>query len=508
MDPVRLARHCSIVERQLHRLEIDEARARFLSDPGLVISALQDSTPQQWDLPYAAYVHAALVANSPSDYFVGILNNLREHGLEQLEVLVLDTEHDRPTIDAGSEGSEVDQPVRPEWITYVYSRVAAAILVADHDPQHAIRLNEPVSESLKALDQIRTWQRTFPFSLSMLRERLPILYERVGRFEDALNSSLPVTSRFSDTSEQYEIAVRRFNGWAVRLADTCAVPEVKRSLDLMYGVMQRVSEVDRLEREQLGDCPPDTRQFWAWLYGYSIGQILVNQPWLREALIAELNAGDWPDGWACAGALFDLPSQSWTEYRQTALRLYHAADIEYGPNNSTSTTMPGIPFGERQPPHLSAQSDLYWAIRVGFADAHLLNGEDKPPSLRIIAESLDRVETIVSSSGQRILRIENEMDPHWEAIERGLPPTDNYWIEKLRESLADVWVALPEATQADLIDAMAKGHANDADGWRLATSKAVEAVISEHVVAKVKGLQDAADLIISVPSRVLKNGAG
>ena len=183
---------------------------------------------------------------------------------------------------------------------------------------------------------------------------------------------------------------------------------MKRFLDLIYAWLTDVEGIDDEDREQLSECPKESRQYWAWFYGYALGKLLVWEPSLSWSLLHELDAGEWIEGWHIGGVIFDIPNDSWDKYRHWALKFYHDAYIEHrvGPDindyrNNTSSC-------DWQPPHLSAESDLYWAIRVGFADAHLESGDDKSFSLREIANTLDQVKDITSSSALRTLGIRDK----------------------------------------------------------------------------------------------------
>ena len=247
-------------------------------------------------------------------------------------------------------------------------------------------------------------------------------------------------------------------------------------------------------------CPFDTRQYWAWYYGYALGQLLASRPFLRESLFDELEAEDWNEGWPAGGVLFDNPEDSWEEYRARCLRFYHSADIEYLERG-------GSPFGERlryaerQPPHLSPQSDLYWAIRVGFADAHLLNGLQRSAPLGNIAEAVERVETIAGVTARHVLRTEHEMDRHWEEVRKGLPPTQEYWREELQRILNTVYDVLPEPTIRHLIKASDRDYANDPDGQRVAIGQAVESLFQELLEPRILENPTPKELILTVPQR-------
>ncbi len=216
---------------------------------------------------------------------------------------------------------------------------------------------------------------------------------------------------------------------------------------------------------------------------------MVHRPSIKASLLDELDANEWAEGWAAGGVLFDAQPESWDEHRQVALRFYHSADIEYGQGFGFTFLGQSKPFDARQPPHLSAQSDLYWAMRVGYADAHIEGGDERRPTLSGIADAVERVGTIVSMTAHHTLRTEYQMDRHWEALEKGLPPTQEYWRLELQRVLSQVWEQLPAPTVQHLIDAMDKGNRKDPDAQRVDTAKAVESLLEKILKPKLVGLR-------------------
>ena len=159
--------------------------------------------------------------------------------------------------------------------------------------------------------------------------RLPVLYEMVGRYEDALNITPVSFDLFGRSIVSCDVAGRRLNGWLDQLSESGGVSEVERCLDVIYEWMDKASDVDDEERDHIGECPTATRQFWAWYYGNALGRLLVARPSLRASLLDETDAGEWENCWHVAGVLFETLPDSWDEYRQRALKFYNSSDIEY-----------------------------------------------------------------------------------------------------------------------------------------------------------------------------------
>ena len=267
---------------------------------------------------------------------------------------------------------------------------------------------------------------------------------------------------------------------------------VERFLDLTYGWLDKAGEVDHEERGHIGDCSRMTRQFWAWYCGNALGRLTVARPSLRVSLLDEIEAGEWENCWHVAGVLFETPPESWDEYRQRALNFYNASDIEYrqqGPR----------PGGTILPPHLSAQSDLYWAVRVGFADAHSGDAVERRVSLTGIADSLERIETIASSTAQHVLRAERNTDFLVETVENRVMPSDEHWCGLLQKDLADLLGRLPQATVRYLIEASRHQFANHMDDCKVSLCKSVESLLHRTLVREIQALPESSELMLAIP---------
>ena len=90
-------------------------------------------------------------------------------------------------------------------------------------------------------------------------------------------------------------------------------------------------------------------------------------------------------------------------------------------------------------------------------------------------------------TAQHALRTEYQMDLHWEVLEKGLPPSPEYWRQQVQRVLGHVWEQLPTPTVEHLTDAMDKGYRKDRDAQRIATAKAVEALFEEIMRPKLAG---------------------
>ena len=478
-DRERLEALRQLIETQLPASWMGEGRAAYLSNHENVLRDLQSATAQDWELAQATMVHLAPQYVPEHDLY----GEFRSDILEHVERLVAKTRANRPVLNLAWNESRVRHPFDPFWSTYIFARVSMAVLSEQSDPEYAVELYESISTLFPPF--VTDEMTGVPFFLApdLVRPRLAVLYERVGRCEEALSLLIPGLRQIGgspSSTEQFRPVLRNFNGWLDQLLQSAGVVETKRYLDLIYRLMQKVHGIDQEEREELRDCRPDTKQFWAWYYGWALGQLIGSKPLMRASLLEELDAGEWDDGWPAGGVIMGSHPDSWEVYRQWALRLYQMADIEY----SQTAFNPSLrmPWGARQPPHLSAQSDLYWAMRVGFSDAHL-----------------EQVQSVVSSSALHMLRVEDGVTQIQADIQRGLPPSNEHWKEELEEVFSGTWKILPEATKEHLVNASAKKYAQEWDGQRIALAQAIESLFLEIIEPRLRDLPEYRELVLKVP---------
>ena len=501
-DASRLEALQQLVRRWLTAAGLDDGRAADLSNHENVVRSLPLATDDSWDLTLAAVVHLAPPYTLPSDLYGTFTDDI----FNQVERLVAVSGTHRPVLSREQNSPRIQHPFDSRWSTYIFSRIALGLLAELDDLEYAIRLHESIVTlflpyTTDQLSGIPLW-----LAPGLSRSRLQTLYERIGRHEAALQLLTPVPNEIGWTrtsTEQYEPVVRNFNGWLTLLVESGGVAETKRMFDLLYRLITTIDGIDQEEREELSECPPNTRQFWAWYYGWSLGQIVESKAHVKGSLIEELDTGEWDDGWHAGGLLVGSTPTSWQEFRRISWRLYSSADIEYRQVQSYSTlgATVGMPWGARQPSHLSAQSDLYWAMRVGFADAHLQRGQESEVTLRIIQDGIERLQTSVTSNSQHTLRIEHDMDQHWSDLERALPPTEEFWAEELQGLLGDSWQVLPHETKVRLIRARARRHEKEWDELRVALAQAVESLFQAIIEPQVRDVRGTDNLQIVVQGR-------
>ena len=491
-----LESHQHRVSRDLSWAGIGEERAVYLSDHNNVVRDLADCSPEDWTLVRAARHHIAgseILGRRYSSWLGGEIRATFEREAHyHLLDLVHETRSDRPVLQPDPQDEFPDHRLTAREATYYHSRAALALLVSRDDPNRAIALLEELRSILQP--RIHFLLPGSDRSLWAQQElgRLPTLYERVERFEDALNVTPISFNHVGSETPTCDLACRRLEGWLNQLSRSGGVSAVERCLDMIYGWLDRAGTVDEEERDHVGECSTATRQFWAWYYGNALGRLLVARPSLRTSLLDEIEAGEWDNCWHVAGVLFETVPHSWDKYRTRALKFYNASEIEYprhGPR----------PWNAAQPPHLSAQSDLYWAMRIGFADAHAVNAKDRKGSLDGITDALERIETITSGTARHVLRAERNIDNLMDAVNDRVMPSHEYWYGLLREDLPDFISRLPRPTVEHLIDAYRHRSAMEWDYCKVSLCKSVESLFVRIFVPGIQALPESSNLTIALP---------
>ena len=250
----------------------------------------------------------------------------------------------------------------------------------------------------------------------------------------------------------------------------------------------------------VGECPTTTRQFWAWYYGLALGRMVAVRRSLRSSLLDEIDAGEWDNCWHVAGVLFEATPTSWDQFRQRALKFYNSSDTEYGRQATTGFGLHGIrPWNSTQPPHLSPQSDLYWAMRVGFADAQPGNDVARSVSLADIADSIADLKTISSSTGMRVLHIERNTESIVEDVRNRLMPNNQFWYDRLGERLPTLLKMLPPQTVENLVGALRHRFAREWNDCIVCLCKSVESLFLHIVEPQLLELPECKELQLVGP---------
>ena len=304
-----LENHQDLVSMYLSWAGIEEKRAVYLADHNNVVRDLADCSPDDWALVRAVMHHIVGSENLSLTYnsWLGreILASFEQETPYHLLHLVLETRSDRPVLRADPQKPFLCHRLTAREATYYYSRTALALLVSGNYPNQAIELFEELSSMFDPRIHILLPGGAHTLWPRQELDRLPTLYERVERFEDALNFTPISFDHVGSKTSSCDVACRRLEGWLGQLSISGGVSAVERCLDMIYGWLDKAVDVDEEERDHVGECPTATRQFWAWYYGNALGRLLVARPSLRASLLDEIEAGEWDNCWHVAGVLFE-----------------------------------------------------------------------------------------------------------------------------------------------------------------------------------------------------------
>ena len=444
---------------------VTEQRCALLSSS----QGCQDAIRQgdtAWDVLIALCIHV-------NGYLTDLLPtpvDWQAEASKQVFNAVEETEWFRPPFIGADHRTVV--PFDADVSRHIHSRVAAALLVKDQEPEQALDFLESASEILSPTTYARLPRDLDMAFVDRVRRPLQQLYEKVGNYELALRQHRLQGSWWSQT-EHYAVAASYLEGWATGLGGRTKIQEAKSILDSTYSLLMDCERVDGGVRDSLADCPTDTRQFWAWSYGNIVGRIKMMNPYLEEAIILELEASGWVDGWPAASLLVDV-QRDWVDYRRKCMGLFWKADIEH---------KGARPWNARQPAHLSPSSDLYWAMRVGYCDAHIESDRASNPD---ISGQLENVRQIVSLSSLRAIRSHEELKQEISSLTLAVP-TEEVAAKLLADELGlETFESLPSAVVGHLVaawQARVYGRLNDA---RVGTAKAIEAVFTRLIRPRLR----------------------
>ena len=454
---------------RLSSADVTKERCAVLSSPQRCIEILQQGDTA-WDVLVALCMHIN-----------GDLDDRQTSGVDwQAEVsgpvfdAIAETEFSRPTF-VGEYGHH-EVPFDADVSRHIHSRVAASLLTQGNQPELALQYLELANQILPPTTLVR-----LPRDLSWdfgerVRRPLQQLYERSGHYELALQLHR-LRGRWGSPEQHYVVTEAYLDRWTAGLKDGATVREAKTLLDTIYSVLVDSDRVDEEIRDSLADCPRDTHQFWAWFYGRTAGLLKIEHPYLKDALLHELDASDWVDGWAAASILIEEHPE-WMALRKVCMNLYWASDIEY---------KGARPWNARQPAHLSPSSDLYWAMRVGYCDAHIETGRGSAElSTAELGEQIEKLEQIVSSGGLRAIRSHQEVMQGITSMTRAIP-TEETARDSLKGDVGEVMLdSLPSAIVEHLVTAWLarqQGRPNDA---RVAAVKAIEAVFTRLIKRRLQ----------------------
>ena len=371
------------------------------------------------------------------------------------------------------EGPFPQGTVDPQLSRYFHSGVAAGLLLEEVAAPMAQQYLEEANEVL-ANGSSRHLSTDIVFAgADRVRRVLQRLYEASEDYERALDMHLSAGIAIA-RPEFFERCFSYCSGW---LFQQLLRPSVPAAIDLLDNILHLVKEAESsitAEDNSPADWPRGTRQFWSWFYGLAVGKLVVAHPYLKDALLQEVRSGEWPEGWAAVSLIVE-ESADWPRLRDLSKALYDAAD-----GDIRATGFSHSP----EPVHLSPQSDLYWAMRVGFCEAQL--DAETGSSLQDangLQESLDDIRERLSALSLRAIRSHQEIKEGLGAVVDAVA-TDGVARLALEEALgSEAFQILPSESTQHLVAAKLARLQGRPDDARVATAKAIEAVFTRILQA-------------------------
>ena len=252
-----------LVASTLSSAGVAEQRCAFLSSRQHCLATLHQGDTS-WDVLVALCLHIdrSIVGLEPSDI------DWQAEASESVFNAVQETEWSRPTFIGEKVHRKV--PFDADLSRHVHSRVAASQLTKDDQPRLALQFLESVNEILPPRTVVRLPRDLSWGFVDRVRRPLQELYEQNGNYELALQLHR-LRRTWGNPVEHYAAAEFYLNQWISGLKGSVKVREAKSLLGTTYSLLVDAESVDQEVRDSLADCPRDTRQFWAWLYGKTIG---------------------------------------------------------------------------------------------------------------------------------------------------------------------------------------------------------------------------------------------
>ena len=453
-----------LIEMLLNSPHIDKHRSKELATVDRCVRLLKDGDGA-WDVMFAICTHLEYYHYKDQPQRLDWAQ-----GAQQLVIdTVLETAYPPPS-PPSRDPFGVDTP-DPVLSRYFHSRVAAGLLFEKEHMGMAQRFLEEANDLLTTDPKARFSTDIAFAGATRVRNALRRIYESLEDYERALDMHLR-SGLFGARPEFYDRCEAYLTGWLFRLMRT---PSNAAAVDLLGSALLLMEETEGVvdqNLESLADSPRNTRQYWSWFCGLAVGRLIIAHPYLKDALVQEVRAGEWPEGWSVISLLVE-ECADWAKRRDVCRSLYQAADVDYKGSR---------PFNAVQPAHLSPQSDLYWAMRIGYCDAHMDNNQGSEGlSTQMLGEGLVDVRQMLSSIGLRSLRSLEGLKHDILSL-AGAIPTEGAVRQVIAESMGrENLDALPQESLQHLIEARLARLQGRPDDARVATAKAIESIFTRVV---------------------------
>jgi tetratricopeptide (TPR) repeat protein len=217
--------------------------------------------------------------------------------------------------------------------------------------------------------------------------------------------------------------------------------------DRATDITELCGEVDA-SGELPSDCKVSSPQFLAWKFGQLAARFTIrNGPLAVDSILRAGGYGDdWNNGTVVASLLCEYDEhRNWQILRQQYVSIWES-----------SSRYQWLPLCQA-----GAWTDLYWAMRIGFADQMLSATEQiriiqlqTEPSL--ITRDIEMTKNIVSTLALRQLTEQSDIDKMLELLQKlveGQPPNRHEIAAFLEQQFTSVWEKLPSDVADTLIEA-------------------------------------------------------
>lgn len=449
------------IELLLTSRRLEGSRSKELASVERCVELLQQGDTA-WDVMFAISTHF--------EYYHYEDEALRHDWVSAALTPILDTvtktAYSRPPLPA--EGSFPLETLDPQLSRYFHSRVAAGLLLEKDTPQVAQRYLEEANDVLVNGSSLHLSTDIVFAGADRVRKSLQRLYEASEDYEWALCMHLGAGVAMA-RPDFFERCYSYCTGWLLQQLMRPSILAATDLLDRVFQLIEGTASFHDAENRSPVDWPRDTRQFWSWFYGLATGRLVVAHPYLQEALLQEVRSEEWTEGWAVASLIAE-ESADWPKRQNLCKALFGAATVD--------STGSGL-FYSAKPVQLTPQSDLYWAMRIGFCEAQMeaVAGSTRQ-GVTGLQESLNDIRERLSTLSLRAMRSHDEIKEGLSAVVDGIA-TDGVARLALEEAVgSEVFRLLPAESTQYLISAKLARLQGRPDDARVATAKAIEVVFT------------------------------
>jgi hypothetical protein len=276
------------------------------------------------------------------------------------------------------------------------------------------------------------------------------VYAETEDYEEALHLIAEAADTTGDRLELIPRAIDLLDRWAAKcpaaLEPTWDLPEFMFDLLESAGRVLSVCQTADASGALPGDCEQGSAQFLAYKLGQLAARFATRDVYLWHAVLSDFES---PNAvyLLVESLLSDCdPQRDWQRAREAYIKGWQLTPCYQG-----------IPAEEIGP-----HTDLYWAMRIGFADEMLKSTQalvpaESPPTFPDLASRMQAIQDTVTATNLRLIKQQREDD-------RRRLPTEEELCLFLKERLGTAWDNLP----SDVTDALVSAEYGYRAGWQSA----------------------------------------